>query len=243
MNTTDNITSGRKALHTKRIEPCSFVESGAVEHNGVLLRKVSSAIINHKKTFYFKCKYMKTPTRTIGTCIFSGRIVNFPASLDLEILHDHSSTCCYARGKKDFTSTSGLDGLNSGNNEKILISNKTNKNKKKKSRRTYLDYLKIEDTKCGSSYRSKYESKHQYQYQYQYGCGYNKYFSGFVCDNKDDLLRASTEGIDLDDFHIELGGEKIENIQNIEIVNDMENIENTNITNFADNKIYNYIID
>jgi len=98
---TDTGVGGRKALAVKRKEICNFIESGTVEHNGIILKKVHTAIINHKKTTYFKCKNMRTPTHVSGVCIFSARIIDFPESLFLEILNEHSSTCCYVSGNQD----------------------------------------------------------------------------------------------------------------------------------------------
>jgi hypothetical protein len=91
-------------LKIKRKENCILLESGTVEYQGVILKKVNTAIINHKRTTYFKCKNMRTPSHVSGICVFSGRIVDFPVCLDLEILHDHSQTCCFAKGKKDLFS-------------------------------------------------------------------------------------------------------------------------------------------
>jgi hypothetical protein len=93
--------TGRKALKIRRKENCNLLETGTVELNGVILKKVNTAVINHKKTTYFKCRNMRTPTHVTGVCIFSGRIVDFPIELEMEILHEHSNTCCYSKGKKD----------------------------------------------------------------------------------------------------------------------------------------------
>jgi hypothetical protein len=122
-NDESNANGGRKALKIKRKEYCRLLETGTVEHNGVILKKVNTAIINHKKTTYFKCRNMRTPTHVTGVCVFSARIVDFPNNLDLEILHDHSNTCCYAKGKKD-----SQQFINKNTQTKILKNN-FNKNK------------------------------------------------------------------------------------------------------------------
>jgi hypothetical protein len=86
---------GRKAKHVLRRVKAKYMESNTIEYEGILLKKVNSAVIDHKLTTYFKCRNMKTPYRIIGVCNFSSRISNFPKNLEMEVLAEHNSNCSY----------------------------------------------------------------------------------------------------------------------------------------------------
>ena len=94
--------AGRKSKGIQRIVRTKTLDTGTVEYNGIQLKRVNTAIINKNSTTYFRCRNMRTPSKVTGICNFSGRIVNFPHSLEMEILHDHSQNCSFLK----------LDGVN-----------------------------------------------------------------------------------------------------------------------------------
>jgi len=89
--------TGRRAKHTLRRDIASYVEYNTIELEGVILKRVNTAVIDRRKTTYFKCKNMKTPYRVSGICHFSGRIADFPDNLEIEIINDHNPTCSYLK--------------------------------------------------------------------------------------------------------------------------------------------------
>jgi hypothetical protein len=93
----DDYGTGRKLINPKRKESCILSHTGTVIYKGCLLKKVHSALINKKRTTYFKCRNMRTPYKIQGVCVFSARIINFPENLELQIIHDHSPNCTYGK--------------------------------------------------------------------------------------------------------------------------------------------------
>lgn len=92
----EEATTGRKAKGIIKREMCIPFEN-TVMHRGLALKKVNTAIIDKKPTTYFKCKNMKTPIKLTGICYFSGRIVNYPESMEIEILQEHNYNCAYGK--------------------------------------------------------------------------------------------------------------------------------------------------
>lgn len=109
---TSPVTTGRKSKKVKKIEPTALLDIGTVMHREIILKKVNTAVINRKRTTYFKCPNMRTPTHVVGVCTFSGKIVEFPTNLNMEILHDHSVNCSYIKGNKQ--GNKDLKSINSG---------------------------------------------------------------------------------------------------------------------------------
>jgi hypothetical protein len=127
----DDYITGRKLIKPKRKEECLPSVTGSVIYNGCHLKKVHSAIINKKRTTYFKCRNMRTPYKVNGVCVFSGRIINFPQNMLMEIIHDHSPNCIYASGTNNSNSNSNS---NSNINSNGLSNSKMNHKEKKKFR-------------------------------------------------------------------------------------------------------------
>jgi hypothetical protein len=91
---------GRKAKRIVKKVTCELINAGTIVLDNIELKKVASAIIANKPTCYFKCKNMKTPKRTTDICKFSGRIMNFPEMMEMEILYPHSPNCKFINIEK-----------------------------------------------------------------------------------------------------------------------------------------------
>jgi hypothetical protein len=135
--------TGRRAKQTLRKDMALYVEYNTIELDGIILKRVNTAMIDNKKTTYFKCKNMKTPYRITGVCHFSGRIKNFPDNLEIEILNEHNPNCSYLKKTGKNVITSIYNKLNQIRQE-FKNSHKTRPvvkktNKKKKKQREYLE--------------------------------------------------------------------------------------------------------
>ena len=138
--------TGRRAKHTLRRDIASYVEYNTIELDGVILKRVNTAVIDRKKTTYFKCRNMKTPYRVSGICHFSGRIADFPENLGIEIINDHNPTCSYLRKNSNSYMSSNLIKSEKSSAKRHPLVKKTHKKKKKQARRKISDESDIHDT-------------------------------------------------------------------------------------------------
>lgn len=133
--------TGRRLKQTLRRDIATYVEYNTIELDGIILKRVNTAIIDNKKTTYFKCRNMKTPYRVTGVCHFSGRIRDFPDNLEIEILCDHNPNCSYLKKTsinsitsilKNFERIRQEEKYTSGNKKRAIVK-KTKKKKKKRN--------------------------------------------------------------------------------------------------------------
>jgi hypothetical protein len=128
---------GRKAKRVLKTETCLQLNPGLVELKGIILRRVSTAIIEHKVMAYFKCRNMKTPTKNTGVCNFSGRIPNYPDYLEMEIISDHSPHCSFVNAPKNGNGVLDYhmgEDLNLNENENQPEFTKSSKRKRPRNR-------------------------------------------------------------------------------------------------------------
>ena len=109
-------------------ESCRLAPNGSVFHKGIHLRKVNTTRNSEGICLaYFKCPNMKTPQKVENICGFSGRILNFPHALEIEILSGHNSKCsCVIKEKErineNYKNNFGNIFIDKGNEKKENVS-------------------------------------------------------------------------------------------------------------------------
>ena len=150
--------TGRRAKLTLRKDIATYLEYNTIELDEIVLKRVNTAMIDHKMTTYFKCRNMKTPYRITGICHFSGRIANFPENLEIEIINDHSPNCSYLRKSSGNIPSSNIEKLKQtqlyvSKNNPLVKKSKAKKKKKNIWRKLSSDSSQEENFKYRKEFK------------------------------------------------------------------------------------------